>query len=61
MNTIYEAYAAQDGNVHYKEFIEHLLFREDAQPASNSRLTHTANQQNEQDNKLELSKKEAPR
>lgn len=60
MNTIYQAYAAEDGNVHYKDFIENFLFKDPPQVA-NSRHTNAPNEQPEQENKLELSKKDQPK
>ena len=32
MATVFQAYANEDGTVHYKDFIEHILFREETQP-----------------------------
>lgn len=34
MATVFQAYANEDGTVHYKDFIEHILFREETQPTA---------------------------
>lgn len=51
MDVVYQHYAGEDGLVHYREFIERLLFKEETEGGK-------VEQREEQEKRLEASKKE---
>lgn len=52
MDVVYQHYAGEDGQVHYREFIERLLFKEETEGEK-------VEQRGEEEKRLEASKKEA--